>query len=250
MNFNLEKIFLPSVGVDLVFNMDSPSPVSRASIIYDTDHTNKTITIAQPITALTETTKFDQLHLTVIVHLKQRKTRIGISCVPVKFIEKYPLANKAMTKALTLQYYPPVIETNIRSAFRLPLSNRHTVKGKLVYHKIDFFTVKDFKIKDISFTGLGVIVNKKRENSTNPLIGLTIGTLMPMGISLMDSKKEAPIGTFPVKVRAVRVNHNYSDTHMLVGLRIEAITPANEDLLIKFIHDAQIAELKRLSQKG
>ena len=81
-------------------------------------------------------------------------------------------------------------------------------------------------------------------------MGLTIGTRLPMGISLIDSKKQTPLGTFPVKVRVVRVNHNYSDTHALIGLSIESITPENEDFLIKFIHDAQIAELKRLSQKG
>ncbi len=250
MGFNLEKIFLPSVGVDLVFNMDSPPPVSRASIIYDTDHKNKTITLAQPIIAVTKTTEFNQLHITAITHLEQRKTRIGIKCLPVKFIEKYPLANKATTKALVLQYHPPAVETNIRSAFRLPLSNRHTVKGKLIYEKRDFFTVKDFKIKDISFTGMGVIVAKKQKKSANPLVGLTTGTLMPMGISLVDTKAETPIGTFPVKVKVVRVNPNYSESHTLIGLRIESITSENEDLLIKFIHDAQISELKRLSQKG
>ncbi len=250
MEFTLEKIFLPSVGVDLVFNMDATSPVSRASIIYDTDHKNQTITIAQPIVAVTKTTEYNQLHLTAIVHLKQRKTRIGISCIPVKFIENYPLANKATTKALVLQYTPPAVETNIRSAFRLPLGSRHTVKGKLIYEKIDFFTEKDFKIKDISFNGLGVTVSREKKKSRNPLMGITTGTLMPMGISLMDSEKDTPIGTFPVKVRAVRVNHNYSATHTLIGLLIEAIAPENEDLLIKFIHDAQIAELKRLSQKG
>ncbi|WDP88947.1 MAG: PilZ domain-containing protein [Desulfobacter sp.] len=250
MAFNAEKIFLPSVGVDLVFNMDTDTPISRASIIYDADYKNKTITIAQPNPALTPNTAFDQLHLTTIVHTGQRRTRIGINCLPVKFIENYPLANRTTTRALILQYTLPASETNIRSAFRLAVSTSHTVKGKLLYNQKDFFTVKDFRVKDISFTGLGIVVPKKRGKAVPVLAGLRVGTLLPMGISLVDNKKETPLATFPLKVKVVRVNQNYSETHILIGMRIQGITPENEELLIKFIHEAQIAELKRISQKG
>lgn len=249
MQLDLDKIFIPSTGVDLVFNIDSEAPVSRASIIYDTDHKNKTITIAQPIVPVNKSTKFRGLHLTTIVQTKKGKARIGINCRPVTFIDKYPLANKTFTKALVLGYTLPLVKTNIRSAFRLPLSSRHTVKGKLHYDKRDYFTVKDFRIKDVSFNGLGLVL-ARQSKSPSPLTGLAVNTILPMGISLVDSRQETPIATFPLKVRVVRMDPNYSDTHTLIGLGILAIAPENEDLLIKFIHEAQIEELKRLSQKG
>jgi len=234
----------------LVFNIDSPVPASRTSIIYDTDYDKNTITIAQPTVPVSPSTKFDQLHLTTVVHSKQRKTRIGLQCRPVKFIAQYPLNNKATTKALILEYTKPAKEINIRTGFRLPLSQRHAVKAKLLYNQRGFFTAKDFKIKDISFSGLGVVVSKGKKEAINPLLELTSGTLLPMGICLVDNQKEKPIAAFPLKIRVARINPNYSETHTLLGLQIVAIAQKDEDILIQFIHDAQICELKRLSQKG
>ncbi|HCY84338.1 MAG TPA: hypothetical protein DHV36_04300 [Desulfobacteraceae bacterium] len=250
MGFEIDKIFLPSVGVNLVFDMDSLTPVSRSSIIYDTSYGDKTITIAQPIVPVTSETRFDQLHLTTIVHFKQRRARVGLACKPVKFIDQYQLANNSVTKALVIQYKEPPIETNIRAAFRLPLSQRHNIKAKLLFNGVEYFTARDFKIKDISFAGMGLVVPKKFGKKTNPLTEVKLTTPVPVGMILVDKNEKDPVGTFPVKTKVVRLNPNYSESHMLVGLRITAIMPESEDLLNRFIHKAQIDELKRISKRG
>jgi len=250
MGHEIENIFLPSMGVDLVFDMDSLTPVSRSSIIYDTDYNNNTITVAQPIVQVTGDTKFDTLHLTTIIHTRQQRVRIGIPCKPIRFIDQFQLANRSVTKALVLEYYPPAIETNIRSAFRLPLSQRHSIKAKLIYNKKEYFTARDFKIKDISFAGMGLVLPKKIGGLTNPLIAMPSGTKMPLGMILVDKDQKEPIGKFPVKTRVVRANPNYSETHALMGLKILAIAQEHESLLNKFIHNAQISELKRLSKRS
>lgn len=250
MGFEIDKIFLPSVGVDLVFDMDSLTPVSRSSIIFDTCYDDNTITIAQPIVPVTPDTRFDQLHLTTIVHTRQRRARVGLACRPAKFIDNYHLANKSVTKALVLTYKTPAIETNIRAAFRLPLSRHHNIKAKLLYNGVEYFTAKDFKIKDISFAGIGLVVPKKIGKKINPLTKISIGTPIPVGMILVDKNQKDPVGTFPVKTHAVRLSPNYSESHMLVGLRITTIMPESEDLLNRFIHNAQIDELKRISQRG
>lgn len=250
MGYDVDSIFLPSVGVDLVFDMDSLTPISRSSIIYDVDYGNQTITIAQPIVQISADTKFDQLHLTTIIHARQQRVRIGVPCRPIKFIDQYQLANRAQTRALVLEYGLPPIETNIRSAFRLPLSQRHTIKAKLLFKNQEFYTARDFKIKDISFAGMGLILPKKVGTSPNPLLSLESGTEFPIGMILVDKNEKEAVGKFPVKTRVVRVNLNYSDTHALAGLKILAMAPENESLLNRFIHNAQIAELKRLSKRG
>ncbi len=234
----------------MVFDMDSLTPISRSSIIYDTDYGNRTITIAQPIVPVTSETKFDELHLTTIIHTKQRRVRVGLSCRPIKFIDQYHLANRSTTKALIVQYQLPPIETNIRSAFRLPLSQRHSIKAKLLYNSVEYFTARDFKIKDISFAGIGLSVPKKQGKKTNPLTEIESGTAVPVGMILVDKGLKDPVGTFPVKTKVVRLNPNYSETHMLVGLKILAITAESENLLNRFIHKAQIDELKRISKRG
>ena len=250
MAYDVESIFQPSMGVDLVFDMDSLNPVSRSSIIYDTDHANQTITIAQPIVAVTGETSYDQLHLTTILYVRQQRVRVGIPCRPVRFIDHYKLANQAVTRAVVLEYIPPPSETNIRSAFRLPLSLRHTIKAKLLYNDQEYFTARDFKIKDISFAGIGLVLPKTVKDTLNPLTLIPQGTHIPVGMILVDKEEKEPVGKFPVKTKVVRINPNYSETHVLMGLKILGITSEHESLLNRFIHNAQIVELKRLSQRG
>jgi len=252
MEFDVKKIFFPSVGVDLVFNVNTDFPIAKSSIIYDADFKNQTITIAQPIIPITRNTSFEQLHLTTLIYIEQRRLRIGISCTPVQFISKYPMANGTPVKAIVVQYQLPAIETNIRSAFRLPMTgSRYAVRAKLVYNKQTYRTPVDFKIKDISFSGLGIVILEKKEGRKTSLsAALKSGTEMIMGLALLDRDQPETIGAFPVKIQVARINKNYSETHTLIGLKITNISRENDEMLNKFIHAAQIEELKRISKKG
>lgn len=79
---------------------------------------------------------------------------------------------------------------------------------------------------------------------------MKIGTEMIMGLALVDRDQPGAIATFPVKIQVVRINMNYSETHTLIGLKITSINRENEEVLNRFIHTAQIEELKRISKKG
>jgi len=163
MGFNVQSIFLPSIGVDIVFNINSLTPNSRSSIIYDADFKHQTITIAQPITPLSDNTTFKELHLSTILHDKNRKLRIGIRCSHFQLIEKYPLANSQTVSAVKLHYQAPAKEINIRSAFRLPLSTKFIIKAKILYQNLEYYTSRDFSIRDISLSGVGIVFPKKKE---------------------------------------------------------------------------------------
>ncbi len=249
MSFKIESILTPSVGVDLVFNLNSINPISRPSIIHDTDFKKKTITIAQPLIAITSATTYDTLHLATIFQTKQRKIRAGIQCKPIQFDNQYHLANQAISKAVILKYKLPVEEINLRSAFRLPMGHSHTIKAKLKYNQTDYYTAKDFSIRDISLTGMGLLLSKK---NPNPLMWLKKADVIPMGMILVKTgeKDNKPAGTLGLKTTVVRVNENYSNTHTLVGLKIINLNKKNETLLNRFIHEAQIDELNRLHFRG
>jgi len=234
----------------LVFNMNSLNPVSQSSIIYDTDFQKNTITIAQPIVPITKKTSFDQLHITTITQSLQNTVRAGIECISFEFLDQYRLANQTISKALALRYKLPVMETNIRSAFRLPLSRKHTIKAKILYKQTEYYTAKDFGIRDISYTGMGLVIPKNKAAVPNPLTTINKADIIAIGVILVDRGEEKPVGTFPVKAIVVRVNKNYSASHILAGLKITEMGQENEILLNRFIHNAQIDELKRLRTKN
>ncbi|NDY72025.1 hypothetical protein DO021_10920 [Desulfobacter hydrogenophilus] len=249
MEFDVKKIFFPSVGVNLVFNINTDFPISKASIIYDADYKKQTITLAQPSIPVTQNTPFEQLHLTTLVYIKQRRLRIGIRCKPTQFTSNYPMADGTPVKAFVVQYRLPAIETNIRSAFRLLMTNRYAVKGKIVYNKQEYRTPGDFKIKDISFSGLGLVILEKKGQRPSPLSALKVGTKMIMGLALVDRDQPGAKKTVPVQIQVARININYSEIHTLIGLKITNITREDEEVLNLFIHTAQIEELKRISKK-
>jgi len=247
MGFKIEHIFMPSTGVDLVFNMDSLDPISRSSIIHDIDLKKETITIAQPLIPITPATPYKQLHLTTILHHKQRRSRVGVSCYPAKFNDHYILAGQTVSKAIILKYKLPVKETNIRSAFRLPLSHNHTIKAKIAHQNTNYTTVSDFSIRDISLRGMGLAIPNKKGSHT-PLENLKTADIITMGMVLIDrvNNEDKIFGTISLKTKVIRINKNYSESHVLVGLETIELGEKNETLLNSFIHKAQIDELNRL----
>nr|NJM01025.1 hypothetical protein [Desulfobacula sp.] len=52
-----------------------------------------------------------------------------------------------------------------------------------------------------------------------------------------------------ILAQVARINSRYSDNLMLLGLKMINLSSKNESVLNKFIHDAQIEVLKRLSRK-
>jgi len=245
----MDNTFLPSAGVDIVFNMNSLAPYSRSSIIYDIDLKSEEIIIAQPLTPFSKNTRFKELHITTITHDENRKLRVGVECVQFGIIDKYQLANKTNVSAVVLKYKLPVNETNIRAAYRLPLSTKHDIQGKIFYNKMEYTTSHDFSIQDISLTGLGLKIPKKTGSSTNPLSSIKKNEKIAIELVLIKIFKDKPEAKFIINTQISRSKPNYSSTHSLVGVAILDLETISENILCKFIHDAQVDELQRLSRK-
>ncbi|SDT84534.1 PilZ domain-containing protein [Desulfobacula phenolica] len=250
MGFDISKIMLPSVGVDMVFNINSLAPYCRPSIIYDINVANTSIIIAQPHIPFLKDTNFKELHLTTIIQDKNRKIRLGVTCRQFKIINHFALANNTKVQAVLLSYELPVKETNIRGGFRLLLNAKHLVKGKLRYKNFEYYTSREFSIKDISLSGLSLVIPKKTNNKPNPLCEIKINEHIMIGIILINTNQGTPVGVLSIKTQVVRINTNNSRTYALVGLKILNLGNKNETLLNRFIHDAQIDDLKTLSRRN
>ncbi len=243
-----EKIFLPSVGCDLI--IDSFSLTSRIlpTIIYETNIDERTITIADPGSSFTPDTEWKQLHLTTILSTEKRKLRVGLACKPIAFLPDYQLAGKDKVKAIVLSFTPQTIEINIRSAFRLVLDTRHTIQAKLVYQKNEFFSPDYFRVRDISVTGAGLLIPRKNHNGTNPLLVLTRHEPIAMGIRLVDTIEHLFKGPLALAGRIQRILPEYSETSILVAMKFLGMEPEFEKILSEFIHTAQIHQLRKFSQ--
>ena len=248
MTQTIEEIFAPSTGVEIVFNLNSLNPVASSSIIYDTDHIKKSIVIAQPLRNIAPSTSFDEMHLTTLLKVDFDKKRFGIKCKPIIFHNDYHLFDNSKVGAITVEYYPRLIETNIRSAYRMPISGNFTIKAKLIFNNSSYYSTKDFFIRDISINGIGIIIPIKLNKTPNPLIALKRNSQAVIGMLLMTPNSKNPFATIPIKIEIVRINTNYSENHIFAGIKFIWLTQDKESQLNKFIHTAQLDELRRLSR--
>lgn len=228
--------------------MNSTTPYSRSSIIYDVDLKNKTIIIAQPLTAFSRKTVFKDLHITTIIQEKNRKARFGLKCHEFELIDQYLLANKTRVQAVILKYELPITETNIRSAFRLPLSIKYVITAKILYENLEYKSPNDFSVRDISLNGIGIVIPKPKDKASSLFPDIKIDDEIALQIILIHTDMEKPLGILPIRAQLARMNPRYSSGHILMGLKITSLSNPNETILNKFIHDAQIEELKRLSR--
>lgn len=253
MQIEIEKHFSPSTGVELVFNLNSISPYSKTSIIYDTDVDNRRILIAQPQRPLTRNMEYEDLHITTVLKGPKGTTRIGLKCEPERFIKNYQLAGANRVEAVELSYTPPPFEINIRSAYRLPLKKPYAIKGKILRRSVEFYTNRDFILHDISLSGAGIFIPKKVQSNPNPLSDLERGEQFKIGLILLKQNEEDASsspekkGTIPAGSQVMRVNPNFSEKLIFAGLKFTKLAQENEDALYSFIHEAQIDELRKMS---
>ncbi len=250
----LKKIFIPSVGVDLVFNLNSLTPYAKSSIIYDINYDDQTIIIAQPLKPITKNASFTEMHLTAVVRGDKGKKRVGIKCEPIKIINDFKLIGNNTVSAIQLRYFPPITETaNIRSAYRLPLTSHFSISGKIIYQETEYITKKDFVFRDISFAGSGILCPKKVNLKINPITHITLHETIKMGMILQkeakdDPSKMEPVAIIPAKAEITRLNIDFSETHISIGMKFIDISSEKENDLNTFIHEAQVDELQRLSR--
>ncbi len=248
MTNTIEKIFAPSVGVEIVFNLSSLTPSSMPSIIYDVDHARQRIVIAQSLIPIKPNTVPKEVHLTTLVRGKNGNSRLGIKCKPIKFDNNYKLSSSNTVGAITFEYKPGIVETNIRAGYRLPLTKSHKVKAKLNHKDINYSSGKEFFILDISLSGIGIVIPKTiNKGKRNPLTQIKRGEHAKIGIIFINEEDAKKNITIPSIIQIARVNPNYTETRILAGTKFVGLKPAMEEDLNRFIHKAQMEDLKRLS---
>lgn len=250
MSLNLiEKIFYPGANIELVFNLDSLIPRSFPSIIFDVNHISKTLTIAQPSNIkLHKDIKFDQLHATTLSRKENGgKARFGISCNIKEIQSGYKLISGESTSAVVLGYSGNIIETNIRSGFRLTLNSFYDAACKIIYDGSEFFSGKHLKIYDISTSGAGIIIFKRVNNEKNPLLMMGSGYKGKIGFILKKPEVESstPI-SIPTHFEVARMALNYTEKSAFCGIRFHRISADHEDIISKFIHEAQLFEIHKM----
>lgn len=252
MKTDIKKLFGPSIGVDAVFNINSLTPYSRSSIVYDISPEKQFVIIAQPTIPFSKHTQYKELHLTTTAYDGKRKYRVGVECLQFKIIENYKLADGSTVPAVAMRYKLPVSEVNIRSAFRLQLNDKFIIMGKLSFKDAVYTNPNDFVFSDISLSGVSLKIHITHPTD-NFLNTVQVGEKLPIEMTFIKRDLEEGdlvFGTIPATIKIVRIVEGFSETETLLAASISELKTTHETVLNKFIHQAQVDELKRLSRRN
>ena len=236
-------ILKPGMGVDLVFNLTSISPVVKSSIIFDCVD-NKMI-VAQPRIKITPDYNYDTMHVSSLIsEALSEKKRKGYTCRILKEIKDYKLANGSATPALELEFTEPLLDLNIRAAFRFTPNTAYSVMGKLIYKGKEFYSGTHFKVFNISISGMGILIPKKINKIWNPLLNIKKNSPAKAGLLFKSSDETESISTMECDVLIVRANPDYNEMSGFVGMSFENLHYEDENTLNKFIHNGQLFEIR------
>lgn len=245
-----DKIFSPGTGIDMVFNLNTLSPLVRSSMIYDANPVKQELIIAQSTPKILPSINFEELHATALVSgEKMEKRRYGMKCSITGFQKNYPLSGNTTTEAIHLRHEGRMSEVNIRSAFRMSPNKKFSIFSKVIWNKNEYISGKEFSILDISITGMGILLPLKVNNLRNPM--LTPETHLPMTIGMALKYPQGETSTIEKVACAAmvaRINLHFTEKSALMGLHFIRIKPESEEILSRFIHLAQLEEIRQLNR--
>lgn len=249
MNIEDDLFLKPGMGVDLVFNLDSMSPISKSSIVFDCDESRRQVVVAQPAQRIHKDYQFNQMHISSLVKKElSAKVRLGYSCRILDCINEYSLSNRGKSEALVIEYSPPAMEINIRAAFRFHPTSNFDVYGKLVINDDMYYSGRHFKFHDISITGIGILIPKKILKERNPLLDLKTNSHAKIGILLKTGGKEDSAATIECDIKVVRTNMEFNLLSGFAGCSMLGLAHEHEETLNRFIHNAQLHEIRKVNR--
>lgn len=246
---NKDFILKPGMGIDLVFDLDSLSPSAKPSIVFDFDEKKRQVVVAQPTHRINPDTQGRQMHISSLVRRElSPKVRLGFPCRVLEALNGYQLANHGKADALLIEYRPPLVEINIRAAYRFHPNPTHDVMGKLQYHNEIYYSGNHFKIHNISINGVGLLIPKKIKKNRNPLLDIPVQSLAKIGIILKNTLENNAIFTIDSDIRVVRTHSEYNAMSGFAGCTLLHLSQEYEEILNKFIHNAQLHEIRKLNR--
>ncbi len=247
--YSVEDIFRPGIRIEVVFNLDSSTPVVRTSTLHDCRFNSEDMVISQTRPQILPSFRYRQMDITTLVSEElNRKFRAGLNCRITKFLKNYKLSDKIREDSILVKYYPPLRKLNIRAAYRVEPSASMKIGGKLLYKEKEYVCNGHYKIHDISLTGIGLLISKKFDKGINNLRNMSVKQKAFIELELIDFNSDGNSVTVSAEILTVRVNTDYNKSNGFVGAKFSSSDPKFEKVLGKFIHEAQLYE-RRLAAK-
>lgn len=240
-----KKIFTPGARLELIFNKETPKPDFFAAKLHSCDFNTENMIVTETSPIIPHDFQYTDMEISTILTVSQgQEIRVGAKADIVQHINDLELPDSGRPgNGISLKYALPIRKVNLRSdraTYRLPLKKNFEVKGYLYHKKKAYKLGEFFLVKDISITGIGLQIPKTVDGAPNPLMEITVGERAEVELSMIDFRSEGnwvDIACFFGVVR--RQSKKQADAYS-IGAKLTRLSPSNEELLNKFLCDAQL----------
>jgi len=238
---NPKQFFRPGTRIELIFDVDLDRPIVRDGLLYDCQYADKQLVVSQTRPEILPSFRFTTLDVTTLIEKELgQRSRVGLRCTIKDFQSGYELSNKTRANAILLAYSPPLKMVNLRSAYRLEPTPTHNVEGVIFFHGNRYVSEDDFRIQNISFNGVGLIIPRLINGQPNGLLEFEAGDEFRMEIHLKDAETGPRVEVVPVETLVVRKIETFNRTSGFLGAHFSSLDRVDEEKISKFIHRAQL----------
>lgn len=248
--YTVEAIFRPGTKIEIVFDIDSTIPVVRKSRLHECDSNTHEMILSQTNPRILPSFRYKSMSLTTLVHEELNvQFRAGIESRIIHFLKDYQLSDSQHESAIIVKYQTSIQKMNIRSAFRLEPTAKFDIGGKLIFKGVTYHAGTDYKIHDISNTGIGLMIPKQTNHGQNALKYIDIKDKALIELELVDFTSNNKRVTLSTEIVIVRKNIDYNPKSGFIGIKFAAADRDFERILGKFIHEVQLYE-RRMATKA
>jgi c-di-GMP-binding flagellar brake protein YcgR len=170
--------------------------------------------------------------------------RLGLKCKILKFINNHKISDRVRENVFLIQYAPPMRKINLRSTYRLHTSCRFSVDGNIHVDDAIFVSGKSFSIRDISVTGIGLLVPKKIGKKENTLLDVSVGQTYDLELQLKEANVDEKRFKISTSIEIARKVMSFNDRSGFIGGRFTKIESEEAEKLYQYIHNAQLFEIR------
>lgn len=242
-------IFRPGTKVDLIFDLESETPLVRSSTIYEFEPVQRTIILGQTVPPTTGKGKtsspFDVT--TVLKYAGQSPVRVALRCSPPLVLPDYLLSGGNKVQALLANLADPlrIRNLNIRSSFRVNVNAIYDVHCRLVHDGQVYVSHQHLHVHDLSGTGMGLVIPKMLTDGPNELMKLTVSAKVKLTLLLRCREGCGFDDHVEIEGCVVRYHHDHSDKYAFMAIAFTGMNAADENRLGHFIHHAQLLLIRR-----
>lgn len=247
INEPVEHIFMERTRIEVAFNLESSLPIVLPTSIYKCNYESNRLLIYQTHPTILQSYTYDTMDITVLIEKElNQMTRVGLWCRIAKFLNNYRISDRATENFILIEYFPPMRKVNLRTTYRLRTSYRFNVEGRLCHKDMTYESGTHFSVHDISVTGAGLLVPKKIGKRENPLLNVRLNDSMNLELTLIQAGEEKSAQKISTPVETVRKVMSFNAASGFIGVRFGDLSADHQENLFRFIHEAQLTEIRNI----